>query len=596
MEKIPELVRNAEKNYIQGVTTISKYVEWSMHDTIETIDAYLNSKHISGSKDSKGRDKAFLNICISSANIWYRATDIDRKSIKFKLTNTSDALLNFVANQKLQQWMEDSGFGLFLNKWGLELARYGSIVVKFVEKGDELISSVIPWNRFIPDPVDFDSLPGIEFFYLTPEQLRSDTSYDKKAVDMLLATEKKRATQDGQEKDARLGFIKVYEVHGNMDERLLQDNPRLDIPPEQIKYTQQMHVMSFVQTEDGYKDFTLFKGREHKSPYMITHLIEEDGRTLSKGAVEPLFDAQWMQNTVVKRMNDQLEFSSKVGLQTADKSFANKNMMHFDTGDMFIHEPGNPLQLVNNSPVNFGALVEFSQMWSNLEQNVSNTPDAMRGTVSHSATPYSLQALVTKEATSLFELMKQSKGMQLDNMIKKYVIPHIKKQLNTKKEIIAELDEAGVKELDALYLPVKAVHEYNQEVTKQMFANAKAVASGNIPNDITTDFEQPEPQGNKRVFVPDKMGNKMWKEILADFDWDSLHTDVANESTDTQTDMTTLVSLMQTLGANPAMLQDPNIKMLFTKILTTSGTVSPLEITQSTPQSQPQPQVPQGGG
>jgi hypothetical protein len=49
------------------------------------------------------------------------------------------------------------------------------------------------------------------------------------------------------------------------------------------------------------------RARERKDPYMITHLIEEDGRTLSIGAVEYLFDAQWMQNHTVKNMKDLLD-------------------------------------------------------------------------------------------------------------------------------------------------------------------------------------------------------------------------------------------------------------------------------------------------
>ena len=47
-ESICQLVREAEDNYLNGTVSLGEYVDWSMHDTIETIDAYLNSKHISG--------------------------------------------------------------------------------------------------------------------------------------------------------------------------------------------------------------------------------------------------------------------------------------------------------------------------------------------------------------------------------------------------------------------------------------------------------------------------------------------------------------------------------------------------------------------
>src|SRR6266567_5232050 len=118
MESICEIVRKAELNYLQGNTQLGKYVNWSMHDTIERIDAYLNSKHITGETDSLGRDKPFFNIVSAAVNVWYRATDIDRKDIRFVPTNSKSVVLAFVANVFLQNWMNENRFGVFLNQWG----------------------------------------------------------------------------------------------------------------------------------------------------------------------------------------------------------------------------------------------------------------------------------------------------------------------------------------------------------------------------------------------------------------------------------------------------------------------------------------------
>ena len=80
-ESLHSLVREAQENLTRGADKIGDYVEWSLYDTIQRIYAYLNSKHISGSTDSLGRDKPFFNIVSAAVNIWYRATDIDRKDI-----------------------------------------------------------------------------------------------------------------------------------------------------------------------------------------------------------------------------------------------------------------------------------------------------------------------------------------------------------------------------------------------------------------------------------------------------------------------------------------------------------------------------------
>src|ERR1035437_7436637 len=177
--EICSLVRKNEQLYILGNTKLSKYVSFSLADNLDKIDAYINSKHISGDKDSLNRDKPFFNICTAAVNVWYRATDIDRKDIRIKADKSSykvtegnntirvpGTVLSLLASIHLKDWMKKSNFGTVLNDWGIALARYGSSVVKFIEKDGELISQVIPWNRLIVDPIDFDNDAVIEILEL----------------------------------------------------------------------------------------------------------------------------------------------------------------------------------------------------------------------------------------------------------------------------------------------------------------------------------------------------------------------------------------------------------------------------------------------
>ena len=59
-KSICELVRKNELEYTTGTTTLSRYVQKSMYDTINQIEAYINSKHISGPADYLGREKPFF--------------------------------------------------------------------------------------------------------------------------------------------------------------------------------------------------------------------------------------------------------------------------------------------------------------------------------------------------------------------------------------------------------------------------------------------------------------------------------------------------------------------------------------------------------
>lgn len=595
MESIQEIVRSAETNYVNGSISMGKYVEWSMYDTIETIDAYLNSKHISGETDSLGRPKPFFNIVTAAVNIWYRATDLDRKDVKFRAKNEKGVPLALVANIILQNWMEDNKFGLFLNQWGRSLARYGSSVVKFVEQDGELVPSVIPWNRFIADSVDFDAIPKIERLYKTPAQLRKMKHYNQGVVDQLITAVTTRKNTDGTVKDNENDFIELYEVHGELDTRMLEDEPDLNIEDKDVKYTQQMHVVSFVAGEkDGeFDDFTLFKGREKKDPYMITHLIEEDGRTLSIGATEYLFDSQWMQNHSVKNMKDTLDIVSKLIMQTSDPKYAGRNVLNsLETGDIFIHAVNQPLTRVANDKPDISALQNFGQMWHNLSQEITSTPDALRGTTLPSGTPYSLGSYLGGQASSLFEVMLENKGLHLEEMIKEYVIPHITKKLDNTDDIVGMLDDNGVVEIDSIYISKKAKRNFNRDTFNQaVFGNGLVVPfnkeqeEGKVKDALSS-------QGNRRTFKTDEERSKTWAEIFANFDWSNVRVEITGEQQDKQAVLTTLATVLQSIGSNPAMLQDPNAKLVFNNILREVGTISPIQLSTSQGATPP-PQAPQ---
>jgi hypothetical protein len=572
------VVREAEDNYLNGTTKLGEHVEWSMHDTIERIDAYSNSKHTSGSTDSLGREKPFFNIVSAATNIWYRATDIDRKNIRVLPSKSSGVGMAFIATVKLQEWMRRERFGTFLNLWGRSLSKYGSTVVKFVPQGGRLVCSVIPWNRLIADPIQFDAVPTIEKFYLTPSQLRKNKSYDKDAVDKLIASVTARKTLDGFSKDQKADFIEIYEVHGELDTRLLDKEPDESVDDKDVKYTQQMHVVSFVQNSRGeYDDFCLYKGRESKHPYMLTHLIEEDGRTLGIGSVEYLFDSQWMVNHSVKNQKDTLDLASKLIFQTSDVNYLGRNVLtQIETGDIFVHKVNEPLTRLANDKPDITALQNFGAMWRNLAGELTSTPDALRGNTLPSGTPYSLGSYLGEQANNLFEQMTENKGLHLEDMLREYVIPHIKTKMNTKDEIVAILDAEQIAEIDSMYVPRQAVREYNKRAVEEIIA-------GGVPSPYDANAEQQNVQksmaslGNKRVFKPDELDEKTWKEALADLEWD-LIVEVTNETTDKQAVLTTLSTVLQSIASNPQILQDPNAKMILGAILTETGRISPIQL------------------
>jgi hypothetical protein len=595
MEKnnVAELVRRNEQDFISGNTTLSKYVDFSLSETLNTIDAYLNSKHISGSTDSLGREKPFFNISTAAANIWQRATDIDRRNIKIRATKSTDMFFDFLATQHLQKWMRKENFGQFLNDWGRTLAQYGSAVTKFIQAGGELHAMVIPWNRLIVDPVDFDNDVVIEILELTPAQLRKKKGYDKDMVESLIEAATARETTDKQRKDNKNSFIKVYEVHGEMPLSWLTQNEDDD-----KTYVQQMHVVSFVASKRGrgeYDDFCIYKGKEAKHPYMIAHLLKEDGRTLARGAVENLFDAQWMVNHTKKQIKDQLDLASKLIFQTADENYIGRNALsELSTGDILTHAPNQPLtQLANNSH-DITALQNYGTEWKNLAMEVNGISESMMGQTAPSGTAWGQVEAILQESHSLFELMTENKGLALEAMLREFVIPFIKTKMDTTDEIVAVLEAHDIDKIDKKFLPYEATKRLAKKLIDYIGKTGEIplVTRDMVDTEERNVKEQLLQQGTQRFFKPSDLEDITWNKLLEDFEWE-VEVDVTGEQSNDQADMATLSTIFQTIAGNPQILENPKVALLFNRIVEKTGVLSPVELQDMS--NMEVPQTPQMG-
>jgi len=603
-QSVAEIVRKMEEDDIDGNTVISKYVTYSQRENIDRIDAYLNSKHISGDKDSMGRDKPFFNIVTAATNIWYRATDIDRSNIKVKATKVSQYTLSFIMSILLQEWMRKTKFGIFLNTWGRTLAEYGSSVVKFVEKDGELMPTVVPWNRTICDPVDFENNIKIEKFWYTPAQLRAKKEYDQGKVEDLIENKEVRETADGQKQDDKSEYIEIYEVHGQMPLSLLTGKES-----DEFTYVEQMHIISYLANNDNatneekYDDYTLYSGREAKPVYMITHLIKREGRTMSIGAVENLFETQWMMNHSIKSIKDQLDLSSKLIFQTSDSNFVGQNALTaIETGDIMIHAANQPLTQINNNSHDITSQQSFSNQWAANGQAMVNISESMMGVNPPSGSAWRQTQAILQESHSLFELMVENKGLDIERMLREYVIPHLKKKMDNSDEISAILEEHNLTKLDSLYVPVKAKKKVNDQIKKDILTKTpEDIARGNLispqmKQEAVANEEQALQKslnalGNERFIKPSDIKDSTWKDTLKDFEWD-VEVDVTGEHKDTNAVMTTLTTALQTVASLQGRPMPPEMKVIFNRILEESGALSPIEINQAQPQPAQQPQQP----
>lgn len=587
-DTIGELVRKLERDFTSGNGTLmSKYVTTDLYEDINTIYAYLESKHISGEFDTLGREKPFFNIVLASRNIWFRATDIDRKNMLLKATSEKMTLPVFFLSLHLQDWMRRENFGQFLNNWGIALAGFNSSVVKFVEKDGKLIPSVTPWSKLIVDQINFEDNLKIELLELTETQLYD--RYGKDAVDNLVAAKRARTLVNKQNQDNKNSYYKLYEVHGKLPLSQITGKDK-DTEP-----VQQMHVISMVGKTKGKGEdvFTLYKGREEKDPYMLTWLLpSEDGSISLNGAVKNLFQAQWMVNHTKKAIKDQLDLASKLIFQTSDVNFIGQNALTaIETGDIMIHGINQPLTQVQNNSHDITSLQSNGQEWKALGSEINGISEAMLGIAPKSGTAWRQTEALLQESYSLFEIMTENKGLHIEQMLRRFILPYLMKKMNHNDEIMATLDMNGIKEIEERYIKNEAIRRTNTNAIEDMFNNkiAEQPDLNKAQLDIKSGLND---LGNQRFFKPDEV---TWKKEFAGIDLDKIEVEITGEASDTKAILDTIDKALG-IVVNPAYSQNKQAQYLVNKALTKSGFLSPVEIS-SMPAPEPiQPTAPSPGG
>jgi hypothetical protein len=79
-------------------------------------------------------------------------------------------------------------------------------------------------------------------------------------------------------------------------------------------------------------------------------------------------------------------------------------------------------------------------MWKSLGSEIAGISESMLGNTAPSGTAWRQVEALLQESHSLFELMTENKGLDIEKMLRKYVIPFLKKKLDTKEEIVATLE------------------------------------------------------------------------------------------------------------------------------------------------------------
>jgi hypothetical protein len=544
---------------------------FNTYQTIKRIFLYLSNRYENGSF-YLGREKLFFNIVLPPVEVATKMLSVDPKNIKLVPTNPESYFPTYLLEKELRNWLKESEMGKILNQIAEEAPRYGSVFLEKTKKGAE----VCDIRRTMYDPsVDRikDSRFVTRIHYMSDVDLikaGKEGNWDKEAIQ--LAIERFGNTQAAQAMEDFSGNlnvmrsspqVKVYKRYGEVPRHWLDGGKDETMTralficagPDVLQRNTSGQVV-------GELGVTLWKGEwRGEYPFKDFHYTKIKGRLLGMGVVEMLFDVQTRFNELKNQKRLSMELSTLHLFQTKDKSLVRNVLTDLENGDIMFSPNG--VEPVANEERNLPAFQQEEESYGNQVDKLSFAYEAIRGDNPTGDTTLGETQIAVAQASGVYGFKKKNMRYFLKGFFNDLVMPQLVKDL-TPEHIMRFTGTA--QELDKL-----------DQAAAELYANEviikTALEGGKIDQALQDSARQKaikeyRKNGTNRFL---KIKEQFYKDAKFDFDFDIENQD--NDPSKILNGIQTLFGFLQ----NPAVLQDPRLKMLFYQAAEQFG-ISPAEI------------------
>lgn len=547
---------------------------FNQYQTLKRIFLYLSNKYENGSY-YLGREKLFFNIITPPVEVATKMLSIDPKNIKLLPTNPESYFSTYLLEKELRQWLKTSEMGMILNQIAEEAPRYGSVLLEKTKDG----ARVCDLRRTMLDPsVDkaIDSRFITTIHYMSDYDLRK-SGWDPVAIELaILRFGNTQAAQAMEDYSGNLNImrsspqIKVYKRYGEVPDYWLDTKAPM---PKQGQNTKMVRALFITAGPDvlqrngsgqivGELGVTLFKSVwRGEYPFKDFHYTKIKGRWLGMGVPEMLFDVQTRFNELKNQKRLSMEISALHLFQTEDKSLVRNVLTDLESGDVIFSPNG--VEPIENEERNLEAFDQEETSYANQTDKLSFAYEAIRGDNQPGDQTLGEVQIQVASATGVYGFKKKNLRYFLKGFFNDLVLPQLTKDL-TPEHIMRFTGSS--QELDKL-----------DAAASELYANEVIIKSAMEGKKINGDLQDTARQkaikeyrknGTNRFL---KIKEQFYKDAKFEFDFD-----IENQDTDPNK----LLQGIQTLFGflqNPAVLQDPRLKMLFYQAAEQFG-ISPAEI------------------
>jgi len=554
------------KSHYDGTIDLVDGLPFSQKKQIKTIEFYNNSKYLNGQKDELGRDKPFFQILNAICDVENSAKDLDTKDINITSDDGNHYLESWLLSKDIQVWMKDTNFAKTLNDMRDMHTRYGSLLVKKIEKKDEkgkkqLYLELPEWKNTITDQVSIIDGAIVEIHWLTPVQLSKMTEWEN--IDKILEKVKNTTKR-----------IPVYEIRGEFSKAAYKNCEGQKYTEKDKKtFSYQLYYIAGNPTDKTTTDIDAFVPLywEDDTERVYKYLARKPkaGRAFGVGVMEEGEEAQVWTNDAVLKQHRAMEYTTKVVGQSASKKLKGRNLLNeVDDGTILEHEDGKPITAINLLPA--GGLQQYNNLivqWYDQLEKTTSAYSAQRGETPPFGTPFRLQATVLQQSSSVFKTLQQELGIFITEIFEDWIMPYLAGKLNQEHILAYEFSPEELKEIDNKFSAKQA----NQRAI-QMILGKKDFTQEDYDEWISVADEFiKKTKGQRFIEIP----KGFYKNLKA-----KITVNITGEQRNKAATLESLSNILTVYAGNPALSQDPVASQLLARIIELSGAgISPVQIT-----------------
>lgn len=543
---------------------------FNQYQTLKRIYLYLSNKFENGAY-YLNREKLFYNIVTPAVEVATKMLNIDTKDIRLIPTDAESYFPTYLLEKELKQWLKNSEMGKILNEIAEEAPRYGSVLLEKTKTG----AKVCDLRRTMLDP-SVEKVKDSRFVttihYMSDVDLRK-SGWDSDAIEQaIFRFANTRAAQAFEDNSGNLNImhsspqIKIFKRYGEVP-RWWIDGTKGKKGDEMVRSLFIVAGPDFLQRNQTGQvtnelGVTLFKSAwQGDYPFKDFHYTKIRGRWLGMGIVEMLFDVQARFNELKNQRRLSMELSALHLFQTKDKQLVRNVLTDLESGDIIFSPNG--IDPIVNEERNLEAFKDEEETYGNQVDKLTFAYEAIRGDAPPATTPLGTTQIAVAQATGVYGFKRQNLALFLRSFFNDLVLPQLNKDLTPEHimrftgtaQELDKLDDAA-SELYANEVIVKAAMN-GEMITKELQGQAKQKA-----------VQTYRKHGTNRFL---KIKEEFYKDIEFEFDFN-----IDNEQTDPNTKLQGIQALFGFLQ-NPAVLQDPRLKMLFYQAAETLG-IAPAEM------------------